>query len=127
MGLIAFAAKTGASIAAEKVVSKKLDEKKQADEVKRRNAENSRNAQLKADMKRGQLGYIDEKSAGSDMKQKMFGNDERKFSKGFGDGSKKQISSFEQAVRMQNQSIQNQADGRGLHGQIPENDNQADY
>ena len=42
MSLIAFAAKTGASIAAEKVVSKKMDDKKKSDETKRQNAENLR-------------------------------------------------------------------------------------
>lgn len=42
MSLIAFAAKTGASIAAEKVVSKKMDDKKKSDEAKRQNAENLR-------------------------------------------------------------------------------------
>ena len=127
MGLIAFAAKTGASIAAEKIVSKKLDEKKQVDEDKKRNAENLRNAQLKADMKRDQLGLADEKSSGSDMKQRMFGNEKDKFSKALENKGKKQPSSFEQVVRAQNQDLQNQVDGRGLHGRNPESDNQADY
>ena len=215
MSLIAFAAKTGASIAAEKIVSKKLDEKKQADEAKRQNMENlrkwangekldpkvqedieksvvaaelfrnadtlrdeyakkgqkelspeeeealkqrclesgrthiksrldkgedpytkedfksleiARQARMKEDLKKNHKNpgrQSEESEAG--MKKRMFGNDKDKFSKGLADKGRKQPSSFEQAVRSQNANLQNQADGRGLHGRNLENNNQADY